>query len=352
MNTPAMNADETRYWELVLNRDPQADGRFVFAVRSTGIYCRPSCPSRRPNPDQVLFFEAPAEAERAGFRACRRCHPDQVTPDQVAWVQRICDLIGEAPDGTLRLAELSRSLNVSPSHLQKVFKKVMGVTPRAYAEALRLDRLKQNLRAGSEVTRAALDAGYGSLSQLYEGGGIGMAPAAYRKGGAGLHIRFVTAPCPLGLLLVAATDHGICSVALGDSGDRLAQELRDEFPSAEIQHDPGGELQSWVNQLLAYLDGQGPLAQLPLDIQATAFQQRVWQELQRIPYGATRTYGEIAERIGQAGAARAVAHACASNPVSMVIPCHRVVPAGGGSGGYRWGIDRKRALLATEKGQS
>jgi AraC family transcriptional regulator of adaptative response/methylated-DNA-[protein]-cysteine methyltransferase len=352
MCVPAMNATETRYWESVLSRDRQADGHFVYAVRSTGIYCRPSCPSRRPSADQVEFFTAPTQAEQAGYRACRRCQPDQITPEQIAWVQRVCDLIREAPDGTLALAELSQTLNVSPSHLQKVFRQVMGITPRAYAEALRVERLKRNLRTGSDVTRAALDAGYGSLSQVYESDGIGMTPAAYRKGGAGLRITFATAVCPLGMLLVAATGRGICSVALGDSADRLEQALRDEFPAAEVVRDTEGVLQGWVDELLAYLGGQGPLRQLPLDLQATAFQQRVWQELRQIPYGSTLTYGEVAERIGQPDAARAVANACASNPVSMLIPCHRVVPASGGTGGYRWGSERKRALLAGEKRQS
>ena len=334
----------TERWQAVLARDRRFDGAFVYAVHSTGIYCRPSCASRRPRRTQVIFFPIPEAAEREGFRACRRCHPTAANGSDpaVALVREACRAIdaGEAlPVGgdTRRLA--------------RAFKRVLGITARAYAEARRVTRFKQELKRRTHVSPALYEAGYSSTSRVYEHTHeqLGMTPATYARGGTGIGIAYVTVPTSLGRLLVAATERGVCRVALGDSDAALAAELIAEFSAARVVEDQGGKLQGWVTAILAYLDGHEPDLDLPLDIRATAFQRRVWQELQRIPFGKTRSYAEVGRRIGRPTAARAVAQACATNPVALVIPCHRVVREDGDLGGYRWGVDRKRVLLEKER---
>ena len=345
--------EEENYWQAVLARDSRSNGTFVYAVRSTGIYCNPSCPSRRPQRDQVIFFSEPEAAEQAGFRPCRRCQPGgTVKPEsQVELVRRACRYIEQNLDSLPSLASLSAQVHLSPYHLQRVFKRIMGITPRQYAEACRLGRLKAQLKDGEPVTRALYDVGYGSSSRLYERAPsqLGMTPTAYRRGGPGMHIDYTIVDCPLGRLLVAATAKGICAVSLGDDDTVLEAALFSEYPAAEINRD-GDEvnLSQWVNALVSHLNGQHPHIDLPLDVQATAFQWRVWQELQAIPYGSTRSYSQVAQALGQPRATRAVARACATNPVPLVVPCHRVVREDGTLGGYRWGLERKQQLLAQE----
>jgi AraC family transcriptional regulator of adaptative response/methylated-DNA-[protein]-cysteine methyltransferase len=343
--TPAEDA----MWQAVLSRDTASGADFVYAVRSTGIYCRPNCPSRRPRREQVEFFPIPEEAERAGFRPCNRCRPRD-RDAQVELVRQACHLIEESLDGSPTLAALARQLAVSPHHLQRTFKRITGVTPRQYADARRLEGFKTGLKQGDSVTTALYDAGYGSSSRLYERAPaqLGMTPTAYRRGGAGMRISYTIVDCPLGRLLVAATDRGVCAVYLGSNDAFLASTLYHEFPKSEISCD-GQELGRWIAPLLVHLDGRQPHLDLPLDVQATAFQRRVWEELRAIPYGSTRTYGEIARSLGQPSAARAVGRACATNPTSVVVPCHRAVRGDGGLGGYRWGLERKRALLDQER---
>lgn len=337
-------------WQAVLNRDPQFDGRFVFAVRSTRIYCRPSCPARRPRREQVAFFPVPEAAERAGFRPCRRCRPRTAAHPQAELVQRACRLIEAGLEEPLTLARLGRELGLSPHHVQRTFKRVLGITPRQYADACRLSLLKARLAKGDDVTTALYAAGYGSSSRLYERAPaqLGMTPATYRRGGQGMRIGYVTVASSLGRLLIAATARGLCAVSLGDTDGLLEAALAQEYPNAEIRRDRNG-LSRWVNLLLAHLRGRQPRLDLPVDVQATAFKRQVWEALRRIPYGETRSYSEVARALGRPGAARAVARACATNPVSLVIPCHRVVREDGSLGGYRWGLERKHALLAQEK---
>ncbi len=342
---------EETLWQAVLSRDSGADGNFVYAVRSTHVYCRPSCPSRKPNRDQVAFFKLPEAAEQAGFRACLRCRPGQaaVREPHLELVQRACRYIESNTEGDLTLSALSEQVNLSPYHLQRLFKRIMGITPRQYVEACRLDRLKGRLKEGENVTNALYDAGYGSSSRLYERtpGQLGMTPTAYRRGGLQTHISYTIVDSALGRLLVAATDRGVCAVSLGDSDEALESSLHNEYPAAKICRDQSG-LDEWVGAIISHLEGKRPNLDLPLDVQATAFQWRVWQELQTIPYGSTRSYSHVARSIGQPGASRAVAQACATNHVALVIPCHRVIRENGDLGGYRWGVGRKKALLELE----
>jgi AraC family transcriptional regulator of adaptative response/methylated-DNA-[protein]-cysteine methyltransferase len=344
--------DDEGRWQAVLARDARRDGTFVFGVRSTGIYCRPSCPARRPRRERVVFFALPEAAEGAGFRACRRCQPRAArTGDpRAAWVRRLCRHIDRHLDEPLTLAGLSGPAGVGPHHLQRTFKRLMGITPRQYAEARRLGVLKAHLKGGRAVTEATYEAGYGSSSRVYEHARerLGMTPATYRRGGRGMRLRYAIVDCPLGRLLVAGTERGLSAVSLADDDARLEKALREEYPAAEIRRDDVG-LGPWVRALLRHLDGEEPHLDLPLDVQATAFQWRVWRELRRIPFGQTRSYGEIARELGQPTAARAVARACATNRVSILIPCHRVIAEDGRLAGYRWGIERKRALLAREE---
>ncbi len=349
MNNPEM-------WNAVLARDASRDGSFVFAVRSTGIYCRPSCPARRPRPEQVKFFQIPEAAEREGFRACRRCHPRraQSSDPRIDLARRICHAIDEHEEEPQTLERLSAQTGVSAHHLQRTFKEVMGMTPRQYAESQRLKRFKANVKNGSSVTDAMYDAGYGSSRALYEKSSahLGMTPATYGRGGKGMRIVYTIADSPLGRLLVAATERGVCSVALGDSDSELAAKLFEEYPRASIDSKDtkiSPTLNVWLSEILDNLNGKTSRIDLPLDIQATAFQWRVWEELRRIPFGTTRSYQEIAKAIGKPKAVRAVARACASNHAALVIPCHRVIREDKSLGGYRWGLERKQQLLALER---
>jgi AraC family transcriptional regulator, regulatory protein of adaptative response / methylated-DNA-[protein]-cysteine methyltransferase len=344
----------TARWDAVLARDRELDGSFVYAVRSTGVYCRPSCPSRRPRRDRVVFFDRGDEARAAGFRACRRCRPDEDAAGD-PWIDKIrraCAYLTSV-DGHPSLATLAERVGGSPYHLQRNFKRLVGVSPREYAEASRLNKVRRGLQRGGDVTTAMVDAGYGSSSRFYERAvpKLGMLPSAYRNGGPGATIGFTIVGSPLGRLLVAATARGICAVKLGDSDAALRSELGREFNAATILEDDAS-LAKWTRAILTHLNDRSAKAsrsmELPLDVRATAFQWQVWQALAAIPYGETRTYGDIAVAIGQPKAVRAVARACATNPVALAIPCHRVVPASGGEGGYRWGAQRKRALLARE----
>lgn len=341
---------EDRMWEAIERRDAHFDGRFVFAVRSTRIYCRPSCPSRRPRRDRVAFYETAAAAEFDGFRACKRCRPTEFATDAEI-VQRACQLIDNANDERISLSAVGAQLGMGGSQLHRVFKRILGVTPRQYAAARRLEKFKQFVRRGATVVDSIYEAGYGSSSRLYENavGQLGMTPAVYRSGGHGVKIVYSVAETPLGRLLVAATEHGLCSVAFGDDDSQLYDALEREFPAAEIARNDTA-MKDWVTALTARIEGHSSSsADLPLDVRATAFQQCVWAELRRIPFGETRSYAEIAEAIGRPRAVRAVARACASNPVAVVNPCHRIVRSDGELGGYRWGVDRKRKLLEAEK---
>ena len=348
----AKSADDETFWRAVLKRDARFDGKVFFAVRSTGIYCRPSCPARRPRREQVVFFSIPEAAERAGFRSCRRCRPRSVEmiDPKVEMVRRACVYIESHLDESPGLEDLSAHTGVSPYHLQRVFKRIVGITPRQYAGAFRLSHFKSSVKKGGTVTGAMYEAGYGSSSRLYEQAPaqLGMTPADYRRGGEGVRIHYTIAGCSLGRLLVAATRKGICAVRIGDSDAALEANLASEYPAAEVNRDDE-TLNKWVEQLLSHLDGERPHLDLPLDVQATAFQWSVWEQLKAIPYGSTRSYSEIARAMGRPTATRAVARACATNPVALVIPCHRVVREDKSLGGYRWGIERKRLLLEQER---
>jgi AraC family transcriptional regulator of adaptative response/methylated-DNA-[protein]-cysteine methyltransferase len=341
---------DDRRWNAVVARDARADGAFVYAVSSTGIFCKPSCASRRPRRDRVVFFESPEAATRAGYRACRRCRPDD-TDAHDPWIEKVrraCVYLANT-EGHVSLAHLAARIGGSPYHLQRSFKRIVGVTPREYAEACRLRKMKRGLRAGARVTDALFDAGYTSSSRFYEHAAskLAMTPESYRRGGAGRDIAYAIGDSPLGRLLVAATTKGICAVFMGDSDAKLERALRDEFPSATLVPGHRG-LRGWMLEIVRHLQGRRPRLELPLDVQATAFQAQVWNALSRIPYGETRTYKEVAASIGRPSAVRAVARACATNPVSVVIPCHRVVRTSGQLAGYRWGLERKKALLSAE----
>lgn len=345
-------------WEAVEGRNAAYDGAFVYGVLSTRIYCRPSCPSRRPARERVIFFNAPQAAERAGFRACRRCRPadGRVAIAGSEWVIEACREIDRDVDDPPSLPSLASRFGVSKFRFLRTFKKVMGVTPRQFAGACRMRRVKGLLRAGEPVTRSLYEAGYGSSSRLYERSNahLGMTPAAYRRGGSGIEIRYAVKPCPVecaagkGWILAGATSKGVSAVRLGNSRAELERGLREEFPRATLDASDH-QLAAWLGSILNHLAGRAPRLSLPLDVHATAFQHRVWQELMKIPYGTTVTYNEVARRIGKPSAARAVGHACATNPVSIIVPCHRVVRTDGKLGGYRWGLERKERLLTVER---
>lgn len=348
---------EDTYWNAVLERDPALDGTFVFAVRTTGVYCRPSCPSRRPLRANVEFFAAPGDAAAAGYRACKRCEPNAMDTAADRAVARARAWLEAHAGEPVTLAALAREAAMSPHHLQRTFKRVVGVSPSQYAAALRAERLKEHLRSGATVSRATYDAGYGASSRVYDAAErqLGMTPAAYRRGGKGVRIRFVTSTTEFGRLLVAATDRGVCSVMLGDDDAGLERALADEFPNAErtrvVATGEGNEdLRGWAESVSAHLAGTLPDLTVELDVGGTALQRRVWSELSRIPYGETRSYAELAAAAGAPRAVRAVASACARNPVALVVPCHRAVRKGGELGGYRWGLERKARLLAHEQG--
>src|SRR6266513_4489404 len=345
------SSPELRWWHAVESRDADYDGTFVFAVSSTGIYCRPSCPARRPRRQNVTFYGKPEEAEKAGYRACLRCRPRAIAGNpQIEMVKAVCRYVEQHLDEPITLARLGAAFRQSPFHLQRTFKAVLGITPRAYADSCRLNQLKSNLRAGHPVTRAMYDAGYSSSSRLYErtASQLGMTPDKYRRGAIAAPIRYTFTDSPLGRMLVAATEKGICAIQFADSDEELDQGLKHEFPFAIRRRDDSG-MREWKEDLLRHMRGQKLNASLPLDIQATAFQRRVWTYLQSIPFGSTKSYSQVAKAIGQPTATRAVARACATNQVAVAIPCHRVVREDGGMGGYRWGIDRKKALLEMER---
>ena len=341
------DAKKTLMWRRVLARDAAADGEFVYAVHTTGIYCRPSCPSRRPRFDSVEFYPAPAAAERAGFRPCRRCAPHQPDRQRTAMLAA-CRYIDEHCDERLTLRTLGQRVGSSPFHLQRVFKSIVGVSPREYQEARRIARFKSGVSNGGTVSTATYDAGFGSSSRLYEKSAqLGMTPARYRNKGAGIEIAFTTFRSPLGAVLVAASGRGVCSVSLGANANALEAVLRTEFSAATLIRDDK-RLLRYAHRIARYLAGRNPDLDLPLDIRATAFQRKVWNLLRAIPYGTTRSYSDIARRAGKPSAVRAVARAIATNPVALVIPCHRAIRKNGELAGYRWGVARKAALLARE----
>jgi AraC family transcriptional regulator of adaptative response/methylated-DNA-[protein]-cysteine methyltransferase len=346
--TMAMVNNTDARWAQVLSRSLNADRDFVYAVKSTGIFCRPSCPSRRPRREQVEFFDSPAMAQQAGYRACRRCTPLQRN-EQLTKIEAACRYIHQNLDVTLTLQELSRHAGLSPFHFQRLFKRILGISPRQYQQARRAGKFKQALQTESRITDAIYEAGYSSSSRAYENSNqhLGMTPSAFRRAGKGVTIRYSIVPCELGKLLVAATDRGICAVRFGDRMTTLESELREQFCAAKLLRDER-TLKPLSDQVLRLLS-QPVSATIPLDIQGTAFQQRVWNALREIPRGQTRSYTEIASKIGNPAAVRAVANACASNPVALVIPCHRVVQKNGSLAGYRWGAERKAALLRNER---
>ncbi len=334
----------------MLARDEAADGKFVYAVRTTGIYCRPSCPSRRPKPQSVEFFAAPAAAERAGYRPCQRCEPHQLDRQRTS-VLAACSYITAHCDEQVTLQTLSRHVGLSPFHLQRLFKKIVGVSPREYQETRRIARFKTSVGNGSAITHAMFDSGFGSSSRLYEKSAqLGMTPARYRNKGLGLNIIYTTFGSPLGQVLLAATERGVCSVCLGANAAQLESQLRAEFSAATLVRDDQ-RMQRYARRIARYLAGGNPDLDLPLDIRATAFQRRVWNILRSIPYGATCSYSDIARRAGTPSAVRAVARAVATNPVALLIPCHRAIRKSGELAGYRWGVARKAALLKQERGR-
>ena len=354
--------DPEQLWAAVLARDHSFDGRFVYAVRSTGVYCRPTCPSRRPRQSQAVFFQASEEARSAGFRACQRCKPDspERAADLVLLACQYIDYCLEGIDPVPTLAEIAEVVGVSEYRIRKLFKQHTGITPYEYAQVRRMELLKTLLPEYEDVASAAYNAGYGSSSRLYESATrrLGMTPASYRKGGAGAVIRFMFNDSALGGLLIAGTIRGVCAIKLGDDSEVLISELRDEFPAAEIRRvepeDPDPEtveFREWVGDMMEYLEGRTIVIDLPLDVLATAFQWQVWRQLRAIPAGETRTYQQLAEELDHPTASRAVGRACATNPVAPVIPCHRAVRKDGGLAGYRWGLHRKEALLAMERRQ-
>jgi AraC family transcriptional regulator of adaptative response/methylated-DNA-[protein]-cysteine methyltransferase len=337
--------DENLLWTAIQERDSNRDGHFYYGVTSTGVFCRPSCPSRRPRRDRVRFFANSEAAQAAGFRPCLRCRPLE-TP-----LQGVADYIHAHLDDRLTLQALARVVGLSPAHFQKRFTKQYGMSPAEYIRAHRAERLKSGLRDGSSVTDSMLDAGYGSASRLYEHGAValGMTPREYRAAGRGLQIRYAIFETALGWTAAAATERGLCRVAFGDNGEKLERDLHLEFSNAFLVH---GELPEYVSAIRSLAAGERNVSRLPLDVRGTTFQFRVWRELQAIPPGETRSYRDVAAAIGNPAATRAVARACATNPVAVVVPCHRVVRTGGELGGYRWGLARKRRFLASEHDKS
>lgn len=337
-------------WAAVVARDPAADGTFFYSVKTTGVYCRPSCAARTANPENVAFHRTAADAERAGFRPCKRCKPDQASRGEqhAAMVAGLCRFI-EGAERLPTLGELAKRSGLSAYHLHRVFKDVTGLTPKGYAAAHRARRLRQELDRGATVTDAIYGAGYGSNGRFYAESDrvLGMTPTDYRAGGAGTTMRFAIGECSLGSILVARSDRGVCAILLGDDPERLVRDLQDRFPQAELV---GGDsaFEKVVAEVVGFVEAPRVGLDLPLDVRGTAFQQRVWQALREIPAGRTMSYTEVARRIGAPKSVRAVAQACAANALAVAIPCHRVVRNDGALAGYRWGVERKRALLERE----
>ena len=351
-----------KQWQQVLERDASADGQFFYGVKSTGIFCKPSCPSRRPTRKQVSFYPTAALAEAAGFRACKRCEPDRVAPKadpQAKAITAVTEYLKENADRRTKLEEVAKATGVGRLTILRGFKRVLGVSPGEYAKAARVERFKARVREPKvRITDAIYDAGFGSSSRLYEksGASLGMTPRMMREGGAGLLIKYTTAATPLGRMLVAATPVGVCSITFGRDDAELIAGLREQFDKAQLvaakgpMSDPGGWLASAVEFVASQLSENPMAAKFPMDVRATAFQQRVWKALQEIPRGETRSYSEVALSLGAPTASRAVAAACGANPVAVAVPCHRVVGKDGSLTGYRWGLERKQKLLAAERG--
>lgn len=358
MNAPVRPADllaaqtlADPRWTKVRAREKSADGQFVYSVKTTGVYCHPSCAARPARPENVAFHATPAEAERAGFRACKRCRPDEMESAHASVITAACRTI-EMAEEPPTLDQLAAKAGLSPHHFHRVFKARTGVTPRAYGAAHRTRRLQEGLRNAGSVTAAIYDAGFNSGSRCYEQADavLGMTPSAFKAGGADATIRFAVGQCSLGAVLVAATQKGVCAIALGDDPDALLRDLQDDFRNAELVG-VDADFERTVARAVALVEAPGRKCDLPLDVRGTAFQRRVWEELRKIPAGETATYADVAQRIGAPKATRAVANACASNRIGIAIPCHRVVRRDGtvSGAGYRWGIDRKRALLLRER---
>ncbi len=348
--TPASYATDEQRWLAVQRRDPRADGQFVYSVASTGIYCRPVCPSRLAMRKHIAFHDSAAAAEQAGFRACRRCRPNGASQAarHAEAAAKACRII-ESSETSPALETLANAVGLSRFHFQRIFKNAIGVTPREYAAAKRSGTVKSNLRSNGTITEAIYGAGFSSSSRFYERADeiLGMTPSEYRNGGSGVAIRFAIAKSTLGLVLVAGTVRGICAIRFGEDRATLEEELRRDFSRASVEK-ADEEFKKWVTGVVAQIEQPSRTFDPPLDIRGTAFQQRVWQALREIPLGKTASYTEVAARIGRPAAVRAVAGACAANPVAVIVPCHRVVRSDGGLSGYFWGVDRKRKLLERE----
>ena len=344
---------EAARWAAVETRDAAHDGKFVYAVTSTGVYCRPSCPSRRPSRANTRFFDSPSDAEAAGFRACLRCKPndDDARSATAAGVECARAYLDANVDRSVSLTELAKHSGLSASHLQRSFKRIVGVSPKQYQAAQRITRFKSRLRAGDTVSRATYEAGFGSSSRVYENSNksLGMTPASFRRGGAGVTIAYTIDDAPLGRVLVGTTERGVCAVEIGATDAEVERKLRADFPNASITRDDDARA-TWVRAVLdrVRMPGRDTSNRIPLDLDGTEFQMKVWAALQAIPAGARRSYSDVAKAIGQPSATRAVARACASNKVAIVVPCHRVVRADGKLSGYKWGESRKRRLLEEE----
>jgi AraC family transcriptional regulator of adaptative response/methylated-DNA-[protein]-cysteine methyltransferase len=348
--SPKYNSNDVR-WQAVVNKDEKADGRFWFSVKTTGVYCRPSCASRPANRENVAFHRSPEEAEKAGFRPCKRCDPKGpgLAGQRAKAVAAACRMIKEADDFP-SLDELAKTVNMSPGYFHRIFKEITGLTPKAYANAHRADRVKKALPKRETVTEAIYEAGFNSNGRFYADSSkmLGMKPKEYRDGGVGHTIRFAIGECSLGSILVASSEKGVCAILLGDAPDALARDLQDRFPKANLV---GGDAkyEKLVAKVVGFVEAPKIGLNLPLDVRGTAFQQRVWKELQKIPAGKTASYAQVADRIGSPKSIRAVAQACGANALAIVIPCHRVLRTDGNISGYRWGVGRKRALLQRER---
>ncbi len=342
--------NEEIFWQASLTKNAKFNGVFYICVKTTKIFCKPTCTARQPKRENVEFVKTWQDAENKGFRACLRCKPklDSFINPQTQLVINACEIIEAKSEVSLEI--LSEKLNISSFHLQRTFKEIIGISPKKYAESLRLEKFKGELRSGSDVVSAIYESGYGSSRSLYQNvlSKLGMTPKVYQKGGKSMKISFAFANCDLGKMLVARTEKGVCSVTFGDTEDFLTEKLREEFPKAEMSENTSN-LKESVEIILQHLSGKNKLIDLPLDLQATAFQMQVWELLRKIPFGETLSYKQVAEKIGNVKAVRAVARACATNRVAVVIPCHRVIGSNGSLSGYRWGIERKKQLLEIEK---